>query len=289
MFLYSRALLSSATIAVRPPPHNALMVVGASRGIGAAVVSNLLATLDKWTDPKLQVIATVRTPQVDPEGELMWRASRQPNFTRLRVECNVDLEQHASLAALFDRLDSENVVLHRLLINGGVMHVDNPCSEDLMHMQSVNTVGALTAASALMPLLARHSRLAFTSSRMASMSELLEMANRVPMPSIDQDQPGASIPAMPPHLDPLTHMGYGISKMALNMGAAVLSTRLRSVGIRVALLHPGRVRTALTKGEGTISAVEAAEGIVKNWALSPDDQCKALEFLDTKNNKQLPF
>ncbi len=55
--------------------------------------------------------------------------------------------------------------------------------------------------------------------------------------------------------------GYRMSKAALNMAGRNLSIDMRGKGVSVHLVHPGYVQTALTGGEGLVTAREAAEQI----------------------------
>lgn len=56
--------------------------------------------------------------------------------------------------------------------------------------------------------------------------------------------------------------GYRMSKTAVNMAAVSLAHDLRNDGVAVMLVHPGFVRTEMTRGNGMIDAEESARGIL---------------------------
>jgi NAD(P)-dependent dehydrogenase (short-subunit alcohol dehydrogenase family) len=56
--------------------------------------------------------------------------------------------------------------------------------------------------------------------------------------------------------------GYRMSKAALNMAGVSLAHDLKRKGIAVVLLHPGFVRTEMTRGNGNVEPDEAAKGLI---------------------------
>jgi NAD(P)-dependent dehydrogenase (short-subunit alcohol dehydrogenase family) len=59
--------------------------------------------------------------------------------------------------------------------------------------------------------------------------------------------------------------GYRMSKAAVNMAGRSLALDLQKDGIAVALLHPGFVRTDMTRGNGLIDAPESASGLIARF------------------------
>ena len=57
--------------------------------------------------------------------------------------------------------------------------------------------------------------------------------------------------------------GYRMSKSAANMVGQSLSVDLKTIGVAVAVLHPGYVRTEMTGGRGYIDPEESATGLIE--------------------------
>jgi NAD(P)-dependent dehydrogenase (short-subunit alcohol dehydrogenase family) len=98
----------------------------------------------------------------------------------------------------------------------------------------VNTIGPLRVTAALRPRLSSGGKVAVITSRMGSIADN----------------------------DSGSHYGYRASKAAANAVGVSLSVDLKPDGIAVALLHPGFVRTAMTKGNGLVDANESAAGLI---------------------------
>ncbi len=98
----------------------------------------------------------------------------------------------------------------------------------------VNTLGPLRITLAALPRLGEGSKVVFVSSRAGSIG----------------DRPSGG------------NYGYRISKAGLNMAGANLAHDLAPRGIHVALLHPGFVRTEMTRGGGSVDPREAAAGLL---------------------------
>jgi len=163
----------------------------------------------------------------------------------LRVEDGVDVTDMASVNSLAARLEGTRI---RLLVNNaGVLFSGglDSLNEDEIRMQfEVNSFGPLRVTSSLRGLLEEGSKVAIVTSRMGSIS--------------DNDSGGA--------------YGYRMSKAAVNAVGKSLSIDLRGEGIAVVLLHPGWVRTEMTRGSGLIEAAEAAAGLIARMdALTIED------------------
>ena len=98
----------------------------------------------------------------------------------------------------------------------------------------VNTLGPLRVTSAALPNLQSGSKVAIVTSRMGS---------------IDDNTSGS-------------HYGYRMSKAAVNIAGVSLARDLERRGIAVILLHPGHVRTEMTRGSGQVDAATAARGLL---------------------------
>jgi len=168
------------------------------------------------------VIATCRTPS--------------PDLTALgvRVEADVDVNDDA-LGGLAERLGDAPIDV--VINNAGVLaqeHLGALDLEGLRHQYEVNALGPLKTTLALLPNMGPGGKIALITSRMGSIA--------------DNTSGGM--------------YGYRMSKAALNMAGASLALDLAPRDIAVAILHPGFVRTGMTRGAGYIDADEAARGLI---------------------------
>ncbi len=147
----------------------------------------------------------------------------------------LDLDSDASIAELSQRLAGVplDLLVHNagISVNDDLAHLD---SEALARQYRVNAVGPLLLTRALLGNLSRGSKVAIVSSRMGSLGD---------------NQTGRQY-------------GYRASKAAVNMIGVNLSRDLAPHGIAVGILHPGFVRTDMTRGGGERSPEEAARGLV---------------------------
>ncbi|MBM65224.1 MAG: short-chain dehydrogenase [Myxococcales bacterium] len=151
-----------------------------------------------------------------------------------RVETGIDVAR-PDLSDLSERLAGETVDV--LINNAGIMRrngLDGLDPETMREQYEVNSLAPLRVTVALLDRLTEGSKVAMVTSRMGSIADN----------------------------DSGSHYGYRMSKAALNMGAKSLSLDLMSQGIAVCVLHPGWVRTDMTRGNGLIDADESAAGLM---------------------------
>ena len=133
-----------------------ILVTGANRGIGLALVQHFRARGD-------EVVATCR------------RGSPALAATGARVESGIDVTDDASLSGLLRRLDGKSI--DQLWLNAGILARDSLDKmnhegfEALRQQFEVNAIGPLRVAHALLPNLHRGSRIAILTSRMGSMAD----------------------------------------------------------------------------------------------------------------------
>lgn len=133
-----------------------ILVTGANRGIGLALVQHFRARGD-------EVVATCR------------RGSPALGATGARVESGIDVTDDASLSGLLRRLDGKSI--DQLWLNAGILARDSLDKmnhegfEALRQQFEVNAIGPLRVAHALLPNLHRGSRIAILTSRMGSMAD----------------------------------------------------------------------------------------------------------------------
>jgi len=139
----------------------------------------------------------------------------------VRVEQGIDVTSDTAVAALAERLGDERIDV--LVHNAGVVHGGELGSFDfakLRHEYEVNALGPLRVTQALLGRLGPGSKVAIVTSRVGSLAE-----NFV----------GGLY-------------GYRMSKAAANMLGICLARDLAKRGIAVICLHPGSVRTEMTRG-----------------------------------------
>ena len=163
------------------------------------------------------------------------RSSDALDALGIQVEAGVDVTDDASLADLAARLSGVRIDV--LVNNAGVLNHERLDSLDFEAMRrqfEVNSLGPLRVTSALLGLMQAGSKVGIVTSRMGSIE--------------DNDSGGA--------------YGYRMSKAAVNAAGKSLALDLAPREIFVALLHPGWVRTDMTRQNGLIDAPESAAGLV---------------------------
>jgi NAD(P)-dependent dehydrogenase (short-subunit alcohol dehydrogenase family) len=172
-------------------------------------------------------------------GEQVIAACRNssPELDALGVEvvAGVDVTSDASVNALAERVDGRTLDL--LINNAGVLSDESLSQLDFASIQrqmEVNAYGPLRVTQRLSSALKRGAKVALITSRMGSIA--------------DNTSGGM--------------YGYRMSKAALNAAGKSLAHDLLRVGVAVAILHPGYVRTDMTGRHGNIDADESARGLL---------------------------
>lgn len=163
---------------------------------------------------------------------------RSPELDALgvRVESGVDVTEPAAWSKLAGRLAHDDIDL--LIQNAGVLlpdALDSVEPDQVLAQLTVNAVAPLFLTRALAPRLHAGSKVALVTSRMGSVG--------------DNTSGG--------------YYGYRMSKAALNAAGVSLAHDLKPRGIAVVLLHPGSVRTEMTRGHGMIEASESVRGLLQ--------------------------
>ncbi len=159
----------------------------------------------------------------------------------IHVEPGVDVTSDAAVTALAARLAGQR--LDALVSVAGVYGGGEFPRLDLATCRreyEVNALGPLRVTQALLPLLNSGSKIAIVTSRVGSLGDNFSGG----------------------------HYGYRMSKAAANMLGVCLARDLANRGIAVICLHPGTVRTEMTRAipnavAGTfVEPIEAARGIL---------------------------
>lgn len=154
----------------------------------------------------------------------------------VRVEEGVDVTAPAAGAQLAERLAADEIDL--LIHNAGMLVPDSLEAVDPARLRAqfeLNAVAPLMLTHALAARLHRGSKVALITSRMGSIA--------------DNGSGG--------------YYGYRMSKAALNAAGVSLAHDLKPRGVAVVMLHPGSVRTEMTRGHGMIDADESVRGLLQ--------------------------
>ena len=200
-------------------PHFVACVIGASRGIGAAV-----ATAFASAKASAIVIAARSTDQLQDVASDIERIS--PSIKVLSVAC--DVTSADSISNLAARIDSELGRLDAVIYNSGfsgpvILRVTEGDPADVERAFAINSVGTYLAAHYLIPLLLKSSngaKLFFTVSTAASWITEGHIAN----------------------------MGYCVSKMAQMRIIEFVSLQYGQEELFAVGIHPGAVATEMAKG-----------------------------------------
>ncbi|MFW7377407.1 MAG: SDR family oxidoreductase [Oligoflexus sp.] len=194
-----------------------IVVTGATGGIGLEFCRHYAAKSDKVTAICRQKNAELEALGVD-------------------ILDQVDLGQDASYQKLAKYFEGKPIDL--LINNAGVLHSDNLENfsvEQIRHQFELNAIAPLRVTQAVLPSLAKGSKIAMITSRMGSMA--------------DNTSGG--------------YYGYRASKAALNMFTVSLAHDLKNRQIWVAAIHPGFVKTKMTNMNGDLKPEQSVAGITK--------------------------
>jgi NAD(P)-dependent dehydrogenase (short-subunit alcohol dehydrogenase family) len=164
------------------------------------------------------------------------RSSPELDALGVRIESGVDATEPAAWSRLAQRLAHDDVDL--LIQNAGALLPDSldDVDPDAVRAQlEVNAIAPLFLTRALAARLHAGAKVALISSRMGSIG--------------DNGSGG--------------YYGYRMSKAALNAAGVSLARDLAPQGVAVIILHPGSVRTEMTRGHGMIEAAESVRGLLQ--------------------------
>jgi NAD(P)-dependent dehydrogenase (short-subunit alcohol dehydrogenase family) len=238
-----------------------VLVVGANRGIGLEFVKQCL-------ERGATVIASHRSDEV-PETLRDLQSEYDDNKLR---PLQIDLTSESSIedaASKFQAMDIGS--LTHIIHNAGIYlpgtsfdgtargprdAAPKVTKEVLMKTYEINTIAPLLIAQNFVPLMGKRSD---------SLYPVLAMLSSK-VGSVDDNGSGGAY-------------AYRSSKSALNNIAKSISIDLGDE-IRVALLHPGYVRTDMTNGNGFIDTDESVSGMLN--AIEATDASTGFRFVDYK-------
>jgi len=225
---------------------------GASRGLGRALVEVLL-------QGGYSVFAGVLKSEVN----LLADVQKVSGDKLMVLEMDVTKEDDVKNAAV--EVSRRTNALHLAVNNAGVLYgsaenPDNPMDIDMAQLaesMDVNVYGGMRVLKHFFPL--------------------MKQAAKESNPTVINvtSEAGSVINAAPCY-DP-----YCISKTAMNMVSNKMKLLLHPHGIRVFAVHPGRMKTDMSAGNGEITPGESAAGILKiveNTIHVSDDE-KFIDYL----------
>jgi NAD(P)-dependent dehydrogenase (short-subunit alcohol dehydrogenase family) len=164
------------------------------------------------------------------------KSSPELDTLGVRVEGGIDVTEPAAWGKLAQRLARDDIDL--LVQNAGVLLADSlqDIDPDKVRAQfELNAIAPLFLTRALASRLHTGAKVALITSRMGSIG--------------DNSSGG--------------YYGYRMSKAALNAAGVSLAYDLKPRGVAVVILHPGSVRTEMTRGHGMIETEEAVRGLLQ--------------------------
>lgn len=167
------------------------------------------------------------------------RSSEELASLDVEVHEGVDVSDPASVREFAARLDEEAVDV--LVNNAGLLSIqslgdiDEQAVEEMEAQFRVNSLGPVLMSQAVAPRMGRGGRIAIITSRMGSIAD---------------NTSGGSY-------------GYRMSKAAVNIAGVSLARDLEEKGIAVGLLHPGFVKTDMTRHQGNVEPAEAAANLLR--------------------------
>ncbi|GAA5902410.1 hypothetical protein JCM6882_002742 [Rhodosporidiobolus microsporus] len=231
------------------------LITGASRGLGLAYVSALLAAR-----PDAMVVATARNPDT---AEQLKKVAEE-NEGRVFL-LKLDVADAESCKAAAEELEKSGFLgdsgLDALINNAGIpgsAHSSSPSETtptDLLETFSTNVFGVVNVTQAFLPLL-----------RKGQGKQLFTISSSCG--SIEWFGKNALYPA------------YSISKTAVNMYMRKVAVELEPEGFTVITVCPGYVKTDFNSGGGVLSLSESVEPTLANIFLkvSPKDNGRFIQY-----------
>jgi len=171
-----------------------------------------------------EVIVLCRRPSTELEG------------LKVKTIPDIDVKDDNIINTLASNIPWEKIDI--FIHNAGILKGDQFPEISLDSMREsfeVNTLGPLKTTMALKEKFSSGTKIGIVSSRVGSIADNSSSNN----------------------------YAYRTSKTAVNMIGSCLALDFKKQGVSLAMLHPGYVRTDMTRGSGLIDADESAMGLIK--------------------------
>jgi len=217
------------------------MIIGASRGIGLAMVVALLQRGDR-------VVAGIRPGRKGGLADLETQFADQ----LIPVDCDVrDSDQVAAAALVADETGCEVAVFNGAVYGQRAPSLFQTDESEMLATIDTNALGLLRIAKHVGP------RLAGSAPRLVAITSLMGKP----------DNPGAN------------DLPYRVSKAALNRLVTAIAQELKGRGLTTVAMRPGWVRTEMGGPRGKLSPEESADGLIQAIdALTLGDAGKLLDY-----------
>ncbi|KAI9804188.1 MAG: hypothetical protein M1825_001590 [Sarcosagium campestre] len=227
-----------------PVPHPAVLVVGATRGLGSSLIK-------LYASKGSTAYATTRSSTA-PAGD-----SKSPTSPNIHWLTSVDVSQATAGSSLVSALQSSKAgKLDTVILTAGTFKTESfeePNYEDQLLMYRTSAIAPTLIVSALdkAGLLKRGSKIFIVSSESGSIT-------------LRHPKEGGG------------NFGHHASKAASNMVGKLLSLDLKDKGVAVGVVHPGFMRTEMTAGVGFDKYWD------DGGAVTPDEAASSLaDFIET--------
>jgi NAD(P)-dependent dehydrogenase (short-subunit alcohol dehydrogenase family) len=235
------------------PEQRVILVTGATRGIGRAIVTGL-------GDRGHTVVVGGRDLAAAQE------LARETGNSSIAVQLEVTDEDTIRSSA--DRIRTTFGQLDGLVNNAGInvgwgLPPSQAQISDIKQIFEVDVIGVFAVTRAMLPLL-----------RASDTPRIVNVSS-----------PRGSLGLVQQWVGPWS-LGYGTAKSTLNAITAHISNELRPEQFAVTSVSPGHVATALTRGDAPLTPEQGARQIIATVLASGTDLDG--KFLD-ENGKELPW
>ncbi|KAL8797175.1 MAG: hypothetical protein Q9195_000642 [Heterodermia aff. obscurata] len=222
-----------------------ILIVGASRGLGASLTK-------AYAHDKNHIFATSRSSSTAASAEQIYHATSSSSSSSEQITyiAGIDVAHEDAGLSIVKRIKPSGKALDVVIITAGYFATetfDQPNFDAEVQMYLTSAIGPVFIVHHLVKagLMAKDSKIVLVSSESGSIT-------------LRHESEGGG------------NYGHHASKAALNMTGKLLSLDLKAKGIAVGIVHPGFMRTDMTKGVGFDKYWDAG------GAVTPDEAAASL-------------